>query len=286
MQTSRSTSAKKTLKGSPASTYVIIAIAGFVVSILTVYYYLRFIQGKVTEQVDQRIFYLILILFGISASALIFGVMNSYAVLKGEKLDTKFRFTGPIVGVILTVFGGFALPHGSGERTITIRVFDERKNPITQGEVKLYLPGYIRRQSIDNVGQAQFTDLPDKIINAKVKLEVSSQGYGAYSTDTLLENTAPLEVTLAQTRMIRITGRIKNAGEVPIRNVEINVDGTKFFAMSITDGTYSLQLEDYAVGDMVTITTSHKDYEDKTVSLRLSSPTIENIDFVLNPVAH
>ena len=73
------------------STYLYIAIVGCLVSLAVVYYYLQYVQGKVSGQTDQKIFYLILILFGVSASALVFGVMNSYAVLKGDRLEAKYR---------------------------------------------------------------------------------------------------------------------------------------------------------------------------------------------------
>jgi len=274
--------------GPPAprySTYLYIAVVGFIVSLAVVYYYLQYVQGKVSSQTDQKIFYLILILFGISASALVFGVMNSYAILKGEKLDTKYKFTGPIVGVILTVLGGFYLPSGPSEKIITIRAFDEQNKPLKAGEVKLYLPGYIRTQSIDNMGQAQFTDIPEAIISNTIRLDISSPGYLPVTFDTLLSYSAvPVQVKLSPVRMITISGRIKDAGEVPIRNVEVNADGTRFSCMSITDGTYALQLKDYSVGDVITLTTSHKDFEDKTITIRISAPDMSNVDFVLKEI--
>ena len=96
---------------SSVSGYIVIASAGFLISIFLVYYYLQYSQGKVSDQVDQRIFYLILILFGISTTALVFGVMNSYAAIRGEKTGGKFILIASAVGVILIVFGGFYLPH-------------------------------------------------------------------------------------------------------------------------------------------------------------------------------
>ena len=73
---------------------------------------------------------------------------------------------------------------------------------------------------------------------------------------------------------------------MPIRGVEITVDGTRYYAVSVTDGTYNLRLEEYTLGDDITITTSHKDYEDKTTSLKINSPDIKNEDIFLNPVHH
>lgn len=264
--------------------YAAISVIGFIVSLGVIYYYLQYIQGKVSEQADQKIFYLILIVFGISASALIFGVMNSYGVLKGEKLNTTFKFTGPIVGVVLTVLGGFFLPHSPAAKMITIRVFDDKNTPVAHGEVKLYLPGYIRGQSIDNNGQAQFSEIPENSMLNKIRIDVISPGYANLTLDTTLQQSSAIQVTLSKTRLVQIEGRVKDAREFPIKNVEINVDGTKYYATSITDGSYSLQLTGYSVGDEITLTTSNRMYEDKTFDLRIESPEMKHIDFVLNPI--
>ncbi len=267
--------------------YTIIAIAGFVVSLLLIFYYLKYIEGKVNDVADQRMFYLVLILFGIAASALVFGVMNTYAVLKGEKQNMQLKMAGPGVGVLLIVLGGFYLPSKPSEKIVNIRVFDWKKNAITQGDVKIYLKEYIRTQSIDKMGQALFTGIPGEVATNQIKIEVSSPGYATKSFDTLLANsTKPLELILPLTTVVIISGKVKTAAEMPIKNVEINVDGTRYYAMSITDGSYSLRLEEYTLGDEITVTTSHKDFEDKTFSLRINAPEIKNEDIFLNPIAH
>ena len=270
----------------PVSGYSIIAGIGFVISFLLVYYYLQYIQGKVSDEVDQRIFYLILIFFGISVSALVFGVMNTYAVLTGKQQNVTLKMTGPGVGVILVVLGGLYLPQKSPEKNVTIRVFDWKKNPVTDGDVKIYLNEYIRTQSIDKMGQALFSGIPSGMMKNKMKIEVSSPGYATKNYDTLVTSSNPLELILPLTTVVYISGRIKTAAEVPIKGVEISVDGTRYFAVSITDGSYKLRLEEYTLGDEITLTTSHQDFEDKTTLLRINSPDIRNQDIFLNPVAH
>ncbi len=271
---------------SSPSVYMGIAIIGFLVSITAVYYYLQFIKGNVSSQVDQRVFYLVLILFGIAASAVVFGLMNSYAVIKGEKYKTSFRLAGPVAGVVLTVLGGFYLPQGSGEKIVTIRVFDHKKNPIAGGDVKIYLQDYIRTQSIDKMGQAQFAGIPGNGLKDKIKIEVTSPGYLMRQFDTTLNRSGTLELTLPLTTVVLISGSVKTAAEMPIREVEINVDGTRYFTRSITDGSYNLRLEEYTLGDEITMTTSHEGYEDKTMSLKIDAPNMKNINFFLQPVNH
>lgn len=270
----------------PVSGYSILAGIGFVISFLLVYYYLQAIQGKVSDEVDQRIFYLILICFGISVSALVFGVMNTYAVLTGKQQNMSLKMTGPGVGVILVVLGGLYLPQKSPEKNVTIRVFDWKNNPVTDGDVKIYLKEYIRSQSVDKMGQALFAGIPSDLIKNKMKIEVSSPGYATKYFDTLVVDSKPLELMLPLTTVVYISGRIKTAAEVPIKGVEISVDGTRYFAISITDGSYKIRLDEYTLGDEITLTTSHKDFEDKTTSLRINSPDIRNQDIFLNPVSH
>jgi hypothetical protein len=269
----------------PVSGYGIIGGIGFLVSFMLVYYYLQHIQGKVTDSVDQRIFYLILILFGISTSALVFGAMNTYAVLTGKQQNFTLKMTGPGVGVILVVLGGLYLPNVSSEKNVTIRVFDWKNNPVNKGDVKIYLKEYIRSQSVDNMGQALFTGIPTDAVKNRMKIEVSSPGYATKYFDTLVVDSKPVELILPLNTVVFISGRVKTAAEVPIKGVEISVDGTRYYTKSITDGSYKLRLEEYTLGDEISMTTSHHDFEDKTVSIRINSPDIQNLDIFLNPVA-
>jgi hypothetical protein len=84
-------------------------------------------------------------------------------------------------------------------------------------------------------------------------------------------------------RVIHITGQVKTAAEMPVKGVEVNADGTRFFATTITNGTYNLTLENYTIGDEITLTTSNKDFEDKTIAVKINNKEMK-VDFVLNPV--
>lgn len=274
---------KKDDKQGSVKTNIIIAVSGFIVSILAIYFYLQ-MQEKLSDQVDQRIYYLILVVFGIAVSAVVFGLMNSYASLKGETLDKKLQLAGPIVGVVLTVFGGFYIAPVPMEKTVTIRVFDKNKKPVTEGDVKIYLPEYIRNQSIDKMGQALFTGIPQESIKSRIKIEVSSPGYFTKHYDTVLNKQGTLELTLPLSDVVIISGQVKRANETPISDVEINVDGTRYVAYSVSNGTYQLRLEEYTLGDEITITTTHGGFEDKTRSVKINGPQIKEIDFVLQPV--
>jgi hypothetical protein len=263
--------------------YSIIAGIGLIAALITLYYYLHTIKDNGDKEQDHDHFYPVLIVFGFATGALIFGVMNTYAVVKHQWRDLKFKISGAVAGLFLILLGAFFLHPHHTERIITIRIFDWKKNPITDGDVKIYLNEYIRTQSIDKMGQALFTGIPAEMEGNKMKIEVSSPGYATKHYDTLLVNEKPLELVLPLTTVVFISGKVKTAAEMPIKGVEINVDGTRYYAVSITDGTYNLRLEEYTLGDEVNITTSHPDFEDKTISLRISAPDIKNEDIFLNP---
>ena len=277
----RRTSAPKQLS---ASTYIIIAIVGFIISLFCVYYYLHFIQGSVTKTVGQQMFYLILILFGIAASALVFGAMNSYGVLNGEKLDTKFEFAGPIVGVILVVLGGFFLPKGVTEQTIALRIVDEHNTPVTNGKVTLYFAHHTREQAIDNKGSVVFSDINEEDLKSKIKVDVISDGFSRFTLDTLINSFSPLQLKLLTNRRLHISGQVTDADDRPIKDVEVMVDGDRFSSKTVNNGTYSLRVSDYFIGDEIKLVTSHKDFKDKMRTIKIDRQDMSNVDFVLQPL--
>ncbi len=272
-----------TRKPVTAVTYLIISAVSLTAAIFIGYYYFHYMKQSGTEKMDDRVFYLVLILFGMAASALIFGIMNSYASLKGIQSNVTYKFTGPVVGVILTVLGGFMLPKGSTDQFLSIRVFDQDKNPITRGNVTLSFPHYQRDASINEKGMVIFPDIPYDQLRNKIIINIVSDGYKSVTVDTLLANFNPIDVTLNQSKIIRITGTVKDAADRPIRDVEVSVDGTPYFAKTINDGSFEIPIPDYHFGDRITLITSNPAYEDKAKQFEIESGE-NNIEFVLNPI--
>ena len=268
---------------SPA-VYLIVSIVSFIVALAIGYYYFHYMRQGGTEKMDDRIFYLVLVLFGIAASALIFGIMNSYASLKGIQSSVTYKFTGPVVGVILTVLGGFLIPKGSNDQFLSIRVFNQDKEPVTRGKVTLSFPHYQREASVNEKGLVVFPDIPYDQLRNNIIINIVSDGYTSLTLDTLLSNFDPINITLNQAKIIRISGFVKDAADRPIKNVEVVVDGTPYAATTINDGSFEIPLPGYHFGDRITVVTSHPEYEDKIKQFDIQSGEINKIEFVLNPV--
>ncbi len=260
---------------------ILLATSGLVSAIL-----LAVLFQQQQHGISRSSFFFLLLLFSIGITVCIIGIIKSFAFLKAETPSRLQKLLPPVSGLATFIAGAIFLTPTTSEKNFAIRLFDRNNNPITQGEVKIYLPEYIRSQSVDNVGQALFTGIPGGTFYNKMKIEILSPGYAGRSIDTILRNSKTLNISLALSPVIFISGKVKTAAELPIRGVEVSVDGTKYYAMSITDGSYNLRLEEYTLGDEVTITTSHKDFEDKTFSLRIQSPNMQGQDIFLNPLTH
>ncbi|MEO8823983.1 MAG: carboxypeptidase-like regulatory domain-containing protein [Ginsengibacter sp.] len=266
------------------ATYLLVSVVSLVAAIAIGYYYFHYMKQGGNQKMDDRIFYLVLVLFGIAASALIFGIMNSYASLKGIQSNVTYKFTGPIVGVILTVVGGFMLPQSPTDQLLSIRVFDQEKNPVTRGNVTITFPHYQRSASINKDGLVVFPDIPDDQLRNDIIINVVSDGYANVTLDTLLSNFDPISLTLSQAKVIRLSGTVEDAADRPIRDVEVQVDGTPYSARTINDGSFDIPIPGYHFGDRITLITSHPSYEDKSKAFEIESGEIDHIEFVLNPV--
>jgi hypothetical protein len=267
------------------ATYLLISAASLIVAIFIGYYYFHTLKKGGSEKMDDQVFYLVLVLFGIAASALIFGIMNSYASLKGIQSNVTYKFTGPIVGVILTVVGGFMLPKSSTDQLLSVRVFDQDNNPVTRGNVTLTFPHYQRSASINNDGLVVFPDIPADQLRNNIIINVVSDGYANVTLDTLLSNFDPVKLILNQQKVIRLSGTVEDAADRPIRDVQVQVDGTPYAARTINDGSFDIPIPGYHFGDRITLVTSHPSYEDKSKVFKIESGEIDHIEFVLNPVS-
>lgn len=266
------------------TTYLLVSIVSLIAAAGIGYYYLTYMKKGGSEKMDDRIFYLVLVLFGMAASALIFGIMNSYATLKGIQANVTYKLTGPVVGVVLTVLGGFMIPKGPIDQILTVRVFDQDKSPVTRGHVTLSFPHYQREAAINEKGMVVFPEIPYDQLRNNIIINVVSDGYTTITKDTLLANFDPVNLILEQAKIIRIAGTVKDAADRPIRDVDITVDGTPYATKTTNEGSFQIPLPDYHFGDRITVVTSHPLYEDKQKNFNIQSGEIDKIEFVLNPL--
>jgi hypothetical protein len=262
--------------------YVLIAVCGLLISIGCVAGYISFIDQLNKNNVAHQIFYLILILFGISTSAFIFGAMKSFASITGTRYNTKFNFTGPIVGILLTVVGGFYLPEKfNSELSLTVRTYNYKNEPLKDAIVKVYLDNMILNQPVNSDGQIIFFIPENKSDNLKV--EVNANGYQPEFKTVNIKSSTTLDILLQKPKTFVISGKVTNADEAPVPNVEINIDNSDFYTKSATNGYFLLNFHDFNIGDEISIITSHPKYKDKIIPLKIEKIEQE-LNIVLSPI--
>ncbi len=268
--------------------YLTIAIVSFLVAAGSVYYYILLLKED-PNLPNSQLFYLILIVFGISFSALLFGVMNSYGSLQGKESNTTYKFTGPIVGVILTVLGGFYLPGKSPSpfplsplRTLTIRVFDSMSNPIGRGDIKLYITNFnIAPEKIGPDGQVIFANIPADALMHPIKIYITSPGYEKIMKDTLVAAAQTIEFKMEGAGVIRVSGKVKDAKESPVKNARVFVEGTMDSAAAASDGSYYLSLKGNQLDSHIKIKAFAPGFDEKTIA-ELIDKESEVLDITLN----
>ena len=129
----------------------------------------------------EHVYYLVLVLMGLSAAVFLFGVIPSSASYKGKVLGGELRLTGAVVGFGLVVLGGCFFVRKTFTFPLTVYVQGE-KGPQdvvlrNTGRVMLELGPERRGEPIGDNGQAFFPAVPANFRGQEVSAWVESEAY-------------------------------------------------------------------------------------------------------------
>tara|TARA_Y100001972_G_scaffold129232_1_gene195470 strand:- start:5829 stop:6566 length:738 start_codon:yes stop_codon:yes gene_type:complete len=232
------------------------------------------------QQLSDRIFYLLLILFGLSVGAFLFGAMNSYATLQGQSHGYTTNLAGPVVAIVLTVAGGFYLPKdGNSFRVLDITVKDNQGNELNSGVIVV---NGIESKNIEHFQVDGWTQFKiEDSYGSQVQIEVNIPGYSKLTRNLQLRsNSEKVEILVQKQGTFKLLGKVKQANEYPIPDVEIHILNTSYTARSVSNGEFTLEYEGFQIGDKIELETSHPGYEDKQISLEIQN-TSQEIEIVL-----
>jgi hypothetical protein len=82
-----------------------------------------------------------------------------------------------------------------------------------------------------------------------------------------------------------IQGKVKTSAEVPIEQVEVNIEGTNMAAKTSSDGSYRIDVTELNENGEIEITTSHEGYADKTIKIKPEEQEEIEKDIYLNPIS-
>jgi hypothetical protein len=158
--------------------YALISLAGLCMSIGLLFFYVYQAKELVQQGVDKQVFYLLLIPWGLSSAAFLFGAMRSYATYTGQHLGKTFELGGPVVIFCLVVLGGFKLvPPNPETFDLTVRPYSEDAPVITNGQITIDLGTVRRMEAIGSNGEANFKGIPEKFRTAIVNVRAQVDDY-------------------------------------------------------------------------------------------------------------
>lgn len=225
-QSTRRKSEKQPL--SPLS-YALFSLVAFMVGITLLMLYIFKADDLIAQVIDEKVFYILLLPMGLSASAFLFGVMQSYAVLIKKEFSIKLKLGGPVVLFILVVIGGFQLvpSYSSFPQTIYVHGNKGKHNIVlkNEGDVIIYLGNDRQIKKIGEYGEAYFPSIPPEFRNQQVHITVIAENFELANADTqyILSGKNIYILVKKDESLARIFGIVTDENNTPLEMVVVQI---------------------------------------------------------------
>ncbi len=169
--------------------YTVIYLVSFLLVVALLALMLWNAQTVVAMGLTGKLYYLVLISMGLAAAVLLFGVLRSYAIYRGNPFGGTLELGGPIVVAALVVWGGFALPPpepGTFSLTVFVHGAGGQQDRVlrARGKVLMDLHGNRREEAIDEKGAAHFSGIPSDLRGQDVSISLEAEGFERTGPDS------------------------------------------------------------------------------------------------------
>ena len=165
-------------EGLSAVGYAIAALIGLLFAIGLLLFYVYQVPRMVQSGVQNQVFYILLLPWGLSCAAFLFGAMRSIAKFTHKRMGGALELGGPVVLFCLVVAGGFKLVPSAPEAfDLTVRAHSATKPVIKEGKITIDLDNTRRTEEIASNGEANFKGIPAKFRGTSVKVLAQGTGY-------------------------------------------------------------------------------------------------------------
>jgi hypothetical protein len=216
-------SGDKSLSG---SAYALIALVAALLGLGLLLIFVYQVPQLIASGVQNQVFYILLIPWGLTSAAFLFGAMRSYARFSYKHLGSALELGGPVVLFCLVLAGGFKLVPAAAESfDLAVRAHGADSPLITSGQVTLELPG-LPHANIGQDGEANFKGLSLKLKGKAIKVLPKVDGYEEkWLTPTVDGNVLKVELEKANPTFLQRATLVPP----PIKGqtVQIRVEGQK-----------------------------------------------------------
>jgi len=211
--------------------YAVVALVAFLFGFAILGMMVWNAQLLVSLGLTGNFYYVLLLALGLSAAIVLFGVLQSSAIYRGNTGWGRLELGGAIVGCALVVVGGFYLVPNPLPFAITVFVHEEGGTnnlvPKDSGEVVMELGGKVQRQEIGPDGTVDFKDIAPSHRGEAVPLWFESNQFESVHPEqryALKADAIQLEV---RKKTGKISGRVQEAdGDgAPVPNAKVYLGG-------------------------------------------------------------
>lgn len=195
-----------------ARAYAIIAVVGLAAGVGLLLFYVYRVPKLIESGVQNQVFYILLIPWGLACAAFLFGAMRSYARFTHRQMGNTLELGGPVVLFCLVIVGGFKLlppPPEAFDLTVRPHGPNGTEAIITSGEITIDLDNDRRSKAINSNGEADFKGVPARFKGSTVGVLPQVEGYKQEWQHLVLIGSV-LDVALQQAPppVTRLTGSI------------------------------------------------------------------------------
>jgi len=210
-------------------TYAVIAFVAGALGVGLLLFYVYQVPKLIASGLQDQVFYVLLIPWGLTCAGFLFGVMRSYARFSYKHLGSAIELGGPVVLFCLVVVGGFKLvPPAPETFDLAVRAHSADTPLITSGQVTLEQPG-LPHANIGQDGEANFKGVSAKLKGTAIRVLPKVEGYEEkWLTPTVDGNILTVELERVHPTFVQ------NATLVPPpvkgKTFQIRVDGQRINA--------------------------------------------------------
>jgi hypothetical protein len=167
--------------------------AAFIASLLVV-------SILMSSQVAQRsVFFVLLVVLGLLAAAVLFGMLRSHARWKGKVLNGMLELGGPaVVFVGLIILGAPYAPKDTGK--LVVRLYDTQKKAVAIGRIQMHIGAWASPflDAEPNLKEFVVDEIPSKYVGRPVSLEADVPGYQPVRLNSAYPGSGLIEINLVE----------------------------------------------------------------------------------------
>lgn len=197
----------------------------------------------------DRLYYLVLVLMGMTAAVFLFGILPSSAEYEGKLLGGTLKLSGPVLGAALVVVGGYYFAPSASTFSLTVYVHGEGgpQDVILRdsGTVVLELGPETKSAQIGEHGQAYFPAIPANFRGQQVPAWVESESYESVDPGTKqrLDGSALYLTVCRKIRHYNLAGTITDQAGDPLPGVRIVLPEYQLEKETDGNGRFEFQVD-------------------------------------------